>query len=91
MFGAQTLIRGVLGVLLVVVAIDLLDIGEAGVGVLTAAFGAGGLVGALAGVWLVGRGGLGRPFQYALAGWGLPLAVIGIWPDSVVALWPSVM
>ena len=85
LFGAQALVRGVLGVLLVVIAIDLLELGEPGVGLLTAAFGVGGLVGALAGVWLVGGGGLGRPFQLALAGWGVPLVAIGIWPESIVA------
>ena len=75
-----------LGVILVVVAIDVLGIGEPGVGTLMAAFGLGGLAGALAGISLVGRGGLGRPFQLSLAGWGLPLALIGIWPATGVAL-----
>ena len=86
LFGAQSFVRGVLGVLVVVVAIDVLGIGEPGVGTLTAAFGLGGLAGALAGISLVGRGGLGRPFQLSLAGWGLPLALIGIWPETGVAL-----
>jgi hypothetical protein len=86
LFGSQALVRGVLGVLLVVIAIDLLGLGEPGVGILTAAFGVGGLIGAVAGIGLVGRGGLGRPFQLALAGWGLPLALIGVWPDTVVAV-----
>jgi len=86
LFGSQALVRGVLGVLLVVIAIDLLGLGEPGVGILTAAFGVGGLMGAVAGIGLVGRGGLGRPFQLALAGWGLPLALIGLWPDTVVAV-----
>ena len=86
LFGAQTFVRGVLGVILVVVAIDVLGIGEPGVGTLMAAFGLGGLAGGLAGISLVGRGGLGRPFQLSLAGWGLPLALIGIWPATGVAL-----
>ena len=86
LFGAQAFVRGVLGVLVVVVAIDVLGIGEPGVGTLMAAFGLGGLAGALAGISLVGRGGLGRPFQLSLAGWGLPLALIGIWPETGVAL-----
>ena len=86
LFGAQTFVRGVLGVTLVVVAIDVLGIGEPGVGTLMAAFGLGGLAGAIAGISLVGRGGLGRPFQLSLAGWGLPLALIGIWPETGVAL-----
>jgi MFS family permease len=86
LFGAQAFVRGALGVFLVVVAIDLLGMGDSGVGLLTAAFGIGGILGALAGITLVGRGGLGRPFQLALAGWGLPLAVLGLVPESGVAL-----
>jgi len=68
LFGSQAFVRGALSVLLVVVAIDVLDMGESGVGILTAAFGVGGILGATAGVSLVGRGRLGRPFQLALAG-----------------------
>jgi predicted MFS family arabinose efflux permease len=86
LFGAQAFVRGALGVFLVVVAIDLLGIGESGVGVLTAAFGVGGILGALAGITLVGRGRLGRPFELALAGWGLPLVLLGLVPESGVAL-----
>ena len=86
LFGAQAFVRGALGVLVVVLAIDVLGLGEPGVGTLMAAFGLGGLAGALAGISLVGRGGLGRPFQLSLAGWGLPLALIGIWPETGVAL-----
>jgi predicted MFS family arabinose efflux permease len=86
LFGAQAFVRGALGVLVVVVAIDVLGIGEPGVGLLMAAFGVGGVAGALGGISLVGRGALGRPFQLALAGWGLPLAVIGLWPETGVAL-----
>jgi hypothetical protein len=86
LFAAQTFVRGALGVFLVVVAIDLLEIGESGVGTLTAAFGVGGILGALAGITLVGRGRLGRPFQLALAGWGIPLVILGLAPESGVAL-----
>ena len=86
LFGAQAFVRGTLGVLVVVVAIELVDLGELGVGILTAALGIGGVVGALAGISLVGRGRLGRPFQLGLAWWGLPLVVIGIWPESAVAI-----
>ncbi len=86
LFGAQAFVRGALGVLLVVLAIDVLGIGDSGVGVLTAAFGVGGIVGALAGISLVGRGRLGRPFGLSLAGWGLPLVVVGLWPESAIAV-----
>ena len=86
LFGSQAFVRGALSVLLVVLAIDVLDMGESGVGILTAAFGVGGILGATAGVSLVGRGRLGRPFQLALAGWGLPLVVLGAWPEPSVAV-----
>jgi hypothetical protein len=86
LFGSQAFVRGALGVLLVVAAIDVLDMGESGVGVLTAAFGVGGILGATAGVSLVGRGRLGRPFQLSLAGWGLPLVALAAWPEPWVAV-----
>ena len=45
---AQTFTRGALTVFVVVVALDLLRIGEPGVGTLTAAVGAGAVIGSLA-------------------------------------------
>ena len=56
---AQTLVRGALTVLTVVVAIDLLGTGEPGVGVLNAAIGAGAVLGSLAASLLVGTRRLG--------------------------------
>ena len=50
---AQTLTRGFLNVFLVVIALELLDTGDAGVGVLTAAVGAGAVAGSLAASVLV--------------------------------------
>jgi Na+/melibiose symporter-like transporter len=51
---AQTFTRGALTVFTVVVALDLLGIGEPGVGTLTAAVGAGAVIGSLAASLLVG-------------------------------------
>ena len=51
---AQTFMRGCLTVFSVVVAIDLLDAGEAGVGVLNAAVGAGAVLGSVAASLLAG-------------------------------------
>jgi MFS family permease len=86
LFAAQALVRGLLNVLVVVAAIELLDMGESGVGWLNAALGAGGLVGGLAAVALVGRRRLATPFGLGLALWGAPIALIGVFPHAVPAL-----
>jgi MFS family permease len=80
LFASQTFVRGLLNVLLVVTALDLLDIGESGVGWLNAALGAGALVGGLGAVGLVGHRRLAGPFGLALVLWGAPIAAIGAWP-----------
>jgi CRP-like cAMP-binding protein len=80
---AQTFTRGCLGVLTVVVAIDLLDTGDAGVGVLTAAVGAGGMLGSLLAFGLVGRGRLALWFGVGVALFGAPLVLVGAVPDEV--------
>jgi MFS family permease len=85
LFCAQAFVRGALNVYIVVISFELLDIRESGVGFLTAAIGAGGLVGAFAAVSLSGRR-LAAPFAAGLVLWGLPIAVVGAWPETVVAL-----
>jgi hypothetical protein len=86
LFIAQVFVRGLLTVLIVSAAIDLLGMGDGGVGYLNAAIGAGGLVGAvLAMTLLVGRS-LSLSFAMSLAAWGAPIAVIGLVPYPVVAL-----
>jgi predicted MFS family arabinose efflux permease len=82
----QTFALGVLGTLLVAVAVDLLDVGDEGIGLLNAAVGAGGLLGALASVALVGRGRLGRVLAAALVAWGAALLVAGGAPALVVVV-----
>jgi MFS family permease len=80
LFNAQTMVRGLLNVLLVVASIELLGMGEAGVGWLNAALGAGALAGGLAGVGLVARRRLAGVFGTALVLWGAPIALVGAWP-----------
>jgi MFS family permease len=82
----QTFTRGALTVFSVVVAIKLLGTGASGVGVLTAAVGAGAIAGSLAAALLVGRGGLARWFGIGVAMWGAPLAVIGVLSHLATAL-----
>jgi hypothetical protein len=86
LFGAQTFVRGALSVLIVVAALDLLRMGESGVGWLNAALGAGGLVGGLGALSLAGRQKLASPFGAGLVLWGLPILLIGIWPEPIIAL-----
>jgi MFS family permease len=82
----QTFTRGCLTVFAVVVAIDLLDTGDAGVGVLNAAVGAGGVMGSLFAFGLVRRGGLATWFGIGIALFGAPLALIGVVPERAAAI-----
>jgi MFS family permease len=86
MAGAQTLVAGAFNVLVVVSALELLDIGKGGVGALNSAVGIGGLLGAVVAAVLVGRERLAGHFAFGMLLWGIPIALIGIYPHSVVAL-----
>jgi MFS family permease len=82
---SQTLVAGALNVLIVVTALRLLDLGQGGVGYLTSALGIGGLLGAVTSVVLIGRGRLTADFTIGIVLWGLPIAVIGLWPEPLPA------
>ena len=76
---AQTFVRGCLNVLIVVGAFQVLDGGAAQVGYLTAAIGAGGLIGAIGAMTLRG-GRLAAPFGLSLVFWGVPITLIAVRP-----------
>ena len=82
----QTFTRGCLTVFAVVIAIDLLDTGDPGVGILNAAIGAGGVLGSLFAFGLVRRGGLATWFGVGIALFGAPLALIGVVPEPAAAI-----
>jgi MFS family permease len=82
---AQTLVRGALAVFTVVVAFELLGTGDAGVGALSAAVGAGGLLGSLGVSLLVGSRHLGVWLAVALVLWGAPIAVMALVPTAPAA------
>ena len=86
LYGAQTLVAGALNVLIVVMALELLDMGEAGIGFLNSAVGIGGLVGGFAALVLLSRNKLASDFAVGLVLWGVPIALIGIFPDPLLAL-----
>ena len=84
--GLQCVVRGGLTVLAVVVAVQVTDLGRPGVGVLWAAFGAGGFVAAMASIGLAGSSRLGTLFGVGIATWGVPLVLIGLGTSSYVAV-----
>ena len=75
LIGAQTFVRGCLNVLIVVAAYRILDAGAAAVGYMTAAIGAGGLIGAVYATTLEARK-LAAWFGIALVFWGAPIVLM---------------
>jgi MFS family permease len=86
LFWAQIIVRGLLNVLLVVAAVELLSVGEQGVGYLNSAIGAGGFLGVLATVTLVSRRKMAGPFAIGLVLWGTPILLIGLLPWAPAAV-----
>lgn len=81
----QTFTRGLLMVLIVVLAVTDLRIGEQSVGWLTAAMGLGGIVGGLAAVAAMRVTRLTRAFGLGVALWGLALVLLWARPTTAVA------
>jgi MFS family permease len=84
LLAGQALQVGALDVLFVVLALSVLGIGDAGVGVLNAALGLGGIVGALSAAALAGRATLPRWVALGILLWGGGLAAIALLPSAVV-------
>ena len=87
----QVVTRGLLSALTVVAAIQLLGMGQAGTGLLSAALGLGGLAGALSAMTSRRSERLIRTMVISLFFWGAPLAVLGIVPWAIVALFAMVV
>lgn len=83
---AQTIVDGALDVLIVVLALETLDVGASGLGFLNSAAGVGGIAAALVVGGVAARGRLASSLGVGIALWGLPLALIGVWPEQAVAL-----
>jgi MFS family permease len=86
LFSAQTLVAGMLNVLVVVLAIDVLDLGTAGVGWLDGTVGIGAVLGILVVTGMAGRRHLSGYFGIGLLLWGAPIALIGVWPELAPSL-----
>ena len=83
---AQALTRGFLNVFVVVVALDLLGMGAAGVGVLTAAVGAGAVAGSLGASGFVSGRRLAILEGIGVMLWGLPLTLSGAFSNQMLVL-----
>lgn len=86
LFLAQTFTRGCLTVFTVVVAIDLLGMGEPGVGVLTAALGAGAVAGSVGASMMVALHRLAAATGLSVALWGAPLVLMAAFPEKAPVL-----
>jgi MFS family permease len=86
LYGAQTLAAGILRVLLVVTAFQVLDLGPSGVGFLNSAVGIGALAGMLVMLTLIGTSRLAAVFRLGILLWGVPLMLLGIWPSVAAAV-----
>ncbi len=82
---AQYLATGALDVLAVFLAVKVLGLGPPGAGYLTAAFGAGGALGGLAALSLIGARSLARPLIAAAMAWAAMFAILIAWLTPVPA------
>jgi len=86
LYGTQTLVAGVMRVMIVVTALRILDLGPSGVGFLNSANGVGALAGVLVLLGVITTGRLAGAFGLGILLWGVPLVVLGIWPSLPLAL-----
>ena len=81
----QTFTRGLLLVLTVVLALNVLSLQADSVGWLTAAIGLGGLAGGVIAGHVLHLARLARCFAVGIALWGLPLVALAAWPTVATA------
>jgi hypothetical protein len=86
LYGAQNLASGALNVLIVVSALELLGMGQSGVGTLTAAVGLGGVVGGGLVFARMQRGCHGADLRVGLLLWGVPLFLLALVSSAIASL-----
>ena len=86
LFTSNMFIQGMVDVLVVIAALELLGMGEAGAGWLNSAWGVGGLAGGFVAISLLGRGRLASGLALGMIVAGVPLVVVGLWPEPAAAL-----
>ena len=85
LYFVESLAVGVFGVAMIAAVIDVLELGQAGVGLASAVMAAGGLVGAFVGLALGGRR-LAVALGAGVLVWGSAVALVGAWPTPAFAL-----
>lgn len=85
LLASGVIVVGALDVLFVATAIDLLGIGASGAGYLSAAFGAGAIVGAASTVALVGRRRLTPHLAVGAVVFGVPTGLVAAFPSALTA------
>ncbi len=86
LYTAQAMVAGASVVFGVTIALELLDLGESGVGVLDAVLGVGGLIGSVLAMGLARRQRLASDFGVGVVLWSAPLVLIAASPTLVSAL-----
>jgi MFS family permease len=86
LFSVQTLVAGMFNVLVVVLAIEVLDLGTPGVGLLDGAVGVGALLAVFVAAGIAARGRLATSFGAGLLLWGLPLVLVALVPETAVVV-----
>ncbi len=85
LYCAQTIVAGASAVFLVAIALDLLDLGNAGVGYLDSVMGIGAFVGGFVALILAQRGRLALDFGIGVIFWAAPLLLIVASPTLAAA------
>jgi MFS family permease len=85
-YGMNMLVQAMVDVLIVITALELLDLGNGGPGWLSAAWAAGGIAGGAAAVALIARRQLASGMIVGLVLAGLPLVAVGVWPGTTGAV-----
>lgn len=86
LYCAENLVAGCLNVLIVVSALQLLSLGNSGIGVLNGAIGAGGVVGAIFAAALLGRRRIASDLGVGLLLCGLPIILVAAAPGTATTL-----
>ena len=85
-YASANLVEGAADVLIVLMALELLDLGDSGVGWLHSAWAIGGTVAGAAAISLLGRGRLAAGLAGGLVLAGIPLVVVAALPEVPVAV-----